>query len=87
MQSKVIDRAIQVHVDNGPKGTWPGAILVKAAKRLCKDVDGEELTSHKIDRTLTDVVIEEGFGSFYFDGENKRHLVLNPNGYNGKYWD
>jgi hypothetical protein len=87
MSKRVIDQAIKVAVDNGPKGTWPGLILVKATKRLCKDIDGEPVTAYKIDRILTDIVVEEGFGSFYFDGENKRHLRLNPNGYNGKYWD
>jgi hypothetical protein len=87
MSKRVIDRAIETRVDNGPKGTWPGGILVKATKRLCKDVDGEPLTPFKIDRVLSDIVVEEGFGSFFFDGENKRHLRLNPNGYNGKYWD
>jgi len=87
MSDRVIARAIKVAVDNGPRGTWPGEILVKTTKRLCKDVDGEPLTEYKIDRTLTDVVVGEGFGSFYFDAEGKRHLRLNPNGYNGKFWD
>ena len=87
MSKKVIERAIRVQVDNGPRGTWPGAMLVEAERRLMKDVNDEELTSYKIDRTLQDVVVQGGFGAFYFDAENKRHLRLNPNGYGGKYWD
>lgn len=82
MQSKVIDRAIRVQVDNVPwPGAMPGEILVKATQRLCNDVGGEEVTPYKIDRTLEDIVIEDGLGSFYHDSENKRHLKLNPPGW------
>jgi hypothetical protein len=84
MQSKVIDRAIQIKVDNGPHGTFstlPGEVLVKATKQLCNDVGGEELTNFKIDRTLEDIVIKDSWGSFYYDSENKRHLRLNPEGW------
>ena len=37
ISNKVIERAIRVAVDNGPQGTWPGEILVKATKQLCKE--------------------------------------------------
>jgi hypothetical protein len=81
-QSKVIDRAIRVQVDNVPfPGVMPGEILVKATQRLCNDVSGEELTPYKIDRILEDIVIEDAWGSFYWDQSNKRHLKLNPPGW------
>jgi len=77
---KVIDRAIQVHVDNGPQGTWPGEILVKATKQLCKESSepgAEEITPYKIDRTLEDIVIKDNWGAFWWDASKKRHLTLN----------
>jgi hypothetical protein len=88
MSKKVIDRSIQVTVDNTPSdsypGTWPGEILVKATRRLCKELGAEELTPFKIDRTLEDIVLEDSWGSFYWDSENKRHLRLNPAGWADK---
>ena len=81
VESKVIDRAIRVQVDEGPRGTWPGDILIKASQRLVKELGSEELTPYKIDRTLEDIVIDGNFGSFYWDSSNKRHLKLNPPGW------
>lgn len=75
---KVIERSIRVHVDGPWPNTWPGEILVKATKELCKEVGGEELTSFKIDRTLENIVIRDGWGAFWWDASNKkRHLTLN----------
>ncbi len=77
---KVIDRAIQVHVYNGPQGTWPGEILVKATRQLCKESSepgAEEITRYKIDRTLEDIVINDNWGAFWWDASKKRHLTLN----------
>ncbi|MGP8069878.1 MAG: hypothetical protein ACLP5V_08315 [Candidatus Bathyarchaeia archaeon] len=81
VEKKVIDRAINVTVDNGPRGTWPGDILVKAAERLAKESGTGEVTPYGIDRTLEDIVIKDGWGSFYWDTSNKRHLKLNPPGW------
>lgn len=75
---RVVDRAIQVRVDNGPQGTWPGEILLKATRQLCKEAGAEELTPYKIDRTLEDVVINDNWGAFWWDESKKRHLTLNP---------
>jgi hypothetical protein len=77
VSDKVIQRAIRVAVDNGPQGTWPGEILVKASQRLCKEVGSEELTPYRIDRMLEDIVIEDAWGSFYFGSDGKRRLRLN----------
>lgn len=84
MSDRVIRRAIEVSVDNGPRGTWPGEILVKASRQLLKESTepgAEELTPLRIDRVLEDTVIQGGFGSFYFDSTGKRHLHLNPEGW------
>ena len=82
ISNKVIERAIRVAVDNGPQGTWPtwpGEILVKATKQLCKESSepgAEEITPYKIDRTLEDIVIKENWGAFWWDASKKRHLTL-----------
>jgi hypothetical protein len=81
MSDKVIQRAIRVAVDNGPRGTWPGEILVKASQQLCKELGSEEPTPYRIDRMLEDIVIEDAWGSFYWGSDGKRHLRLNPPGW------
>jgi hypothetical protein len=86
MQSKVIDRAIHVSVDNGvgPMSTWPPEIILKATRQLCKEIDlrpSEDVTPFQIDRKLEDLVVQDAWGSFYWDQSNKRHLKLNPPGW------
>jgi len=87
MSKRVIDQAIKIAVDNGPRGTWPGEILVKATRQLCKESTepgAEEITAYRIDRALEDTVINGNHGSFYWGSDSKRHLVLNPEGWGEK---
>jgi hypothetical protein len=69
-------------------GTWPAEVIVKATKRLCREVNSlqlpgqsGEISAYKIDRTLEDIVIGDSAGAFYWDEEGKRHLRLNPPGW------
>jgi hypothetical protein len=81
MRDKVIARSIRVTVDGPWPGTMPAEVLLEATRKLVRDLSNQEVTPYTIDRMLEDVVIEDGWGSFYWDSENKRHLKLNPPGW------
>lgn len=83
IRDKVIDRSIRIRVDNAENHVFPGEILIEASRRLCNDLKepgAAELDTYRIDRCLEDVVIEGGWGAFYWD-QGKRHLRLNPPGW------
>lgn len=77
IEREVIARSICICVDGPWPPTMPGENLFEATRRLVRDIDNEAVTPYAVDRCLEAVVISGGFGSFYWDSSNKRHLRLN----------